>query len=82
MTGPLLTTCSSGSTGIGEPLQTASCMPLKVCSPDRQVGKHANMQHNQSIKAFHTCEEASPAERVPLHDWDVNWFTIPFGDSQ
>ena len=23
--------------------------------------------------------EASPAEKVPLHDWDVLWFRIPFG---
>ena len=37
------------------------------------------MKPNQSIKTFHTCAEASPAERVPLHDWDVNWFRIPLG---
>ena len=26
-----------------------------------------------------TCAEASPAERVRLQDWDVNWSRIPLG---
>ena len=59
--------------------RTASFISLEVCSPDRQVGKHANTKHNRSIQTFHTCAEASPAERVPLHDWDVNWFSNPLG---
>ena len=54
-------------------------MPLEVCSPDRQAGKHANTKHNLSIKSFQSCAEASPAERLPMHDWDVNWFSIPLG---
>ena len=37
------------------------------------------MKHSWSIQTFHTCAEASPAEKVPLHDWDVNWFRIPLG---
>ena len=41
-TGPLLTKSSSGSIGIGELLRTASSIPPKVCSPDKQVGKHTN----------------------------------------
>ena len=42
-----------------------------LCSPDQQVGKHANRKHGRSIQTFHTCAESSPAEKVPLHDWDV-----------
>ena len=28
---------------------------------------------------LHTLTEASPTEKVPLHDWDVVWFRIPLG---
>ena len=45
--GPLLTRSSSGSIGIGEPLRTASSIPLEVCFPDKQVGKHANTKHSR-----------------------------------
>ena len=54
-----------------------SSIPVEVCSPDKQVGKHTNTKHRRSIQTFHMCAEASPAEKVPLHDWDVNWFRIP-----
>ena len=80
-TGPLLTRSSSGSIGSGEPLRTASFIPLEVCSVDRQVGQHASTKHSRSIQTFHTCAEASPAERVALHDWDANWVRIPLGTS-
>ena len=77
-TGPLLTSVSSASIGIGEPLRTASLIPLEVCSPDKQLGKQANTKHSQSIQTSHTYAEASPPGEVPLHDWDVNWFRISF----
>ena len=48
-------------------------MPLEVCSPDKQVGKHANAVN----ATFHKFTEANRAEEVPLHDWDVLWFRIP-----
>ena len=75
-TGPLLTRSSSGSIGIGEPPWTASSIPPEVCSPKKQLGKHANTKPSRSIQTFHTCAETSPAEKVPLHEGDVNWFQI------
>ena len=71
----MLTRSSNGSIGIGEPRQTASSIRPEVCSPDKQVGKHANKVN----ATFHTSTEASPAEKVPLHDWDVLWFRILLG---
>ena len=50
-------------------------MRPEVCSRDKQVGKHANTVN----ATLHTFTEASPAEKVPLHDWDVLWFRIPLG---
>ena len=73
-TGPLPTRSSSGSTGIVEPRRTALSIRPAVCSPHKQVGKHAN-KVNATFPMF---PEASPAEKVPLHDWNVLWFRIPF----
>ena len=56
-----------------------SYIPLEVCSPHKQVGKHASKQHSRSIQTFHTCAEASPADKVPLHDGDVNWIRTSLG---
>ena len=78
-TGPLLTRSSSGSTGIQEPLRTASSIRPEVCSLKRQIGKHANTTKKSATNYFLTCAEASPAERVPLHDWDVHSFRILLG---
>ena len=72
---PLPTKSSSGSIGIGEPRQTALSIRPAVCSPHKLVGKHANKVN----AIFPMFPEASPAEKVPLHDWDVLWFRIPFG---
>ena len=41
----------------------------------KQVGKYAN-KVNATFPMF---PEASPAEKVPLHDWDVLLVPIPFG---
>ena len=51
----------------------------EVSSPERQVGKDADTRKNRATNSFTTCAQASPAERVPLQDWDINWFGIPFG---
>ena len=64
-----------GSIGIGKPRGTALSIRLEVCSPHKQAGKHANKVN----ATFHMFTEASPAEKVPLHDWDVLWFRIPLG---
>ena len=74
-TGPLPTRSSSGSIGIGEPRGTALSIQPEVCSPHKQVGKHANKVN----ATFHVFTKARPAEKVPLHDWDVLWFRIPLG---
>ena len=66
---------SSGSIGIGEPRREALSIRPEVCSPHKQVGKHAN----KVSATFHMFREASPAEKVPLQDWDVLWFRIPLG---
>ena len=50
-------------------------MRPEVCSPDKQVGTNPNKVN----ATFHTFTQASPAEKVPLHDWDVLWFPIPLG---
>ena len=45
-----------------EPRRTASSIRPEVCSPHKQVGKHANKVN----ATFHTFTEASPAEKVPV----------------
>ena len=43
------------------------------------MGRHANTEQNRSAKTFHACEEDSPTQKVPLHDWDVHLCRIPLG---
>ena len=58
---------SSGSIGIREPRREALSIRPEVCSPHKQVGKHAN----KVSATFRMFREASPAEKVPLQDWDA-----------